>query len=194
MRPLLLLTLLFCSTRLDAQTLSAEELNRRVTAHAADFDYLLGEWEFNSVSKEWGAGGGAWTAVKLEGGQILDEYRVLGDSGQTWYFTHTIRAYNARKDHWDMVGLDYGTGLGGSGFARRTGGEVHIEQRFANARGPDAMARITYYDITPDSFRWKADRSTDGGKTWVREWLTIEAKRIGPPRTFVPLTAARGSK
>ena len=190
MRTLLLL-LLTATAQLQAQARSSADIDRLVNAHKGDFDYLLGEWEFNSVSKEYGPGGGVWTAVKLEGGQILDEYRVLGDTGQTWYFTHTIRAYNARTDQWDMVGLDYGTGLSGNGFAKRVGNEMHIEQRFANARGPDGMARITYYDITPDSFRWKADRSIDEGKTWVKQWLTIEAKRIGPAKDFAPLTHAR---
>jgi hypothetical protein len=173
------------------QKLPEKEIDRLVAAHKADFDYLLGEWEFRSNSQEWGPGGGVWTAVKLEGGQLLDEYRVVGDSGQTWYLTHTIRAYNVLKDQWDMVGLDYGTGLSSTGFARRVGNEVHIEQTFTNLHGPTGMTRIRYYDITPNSFRWSGARSLDGGKTWAANWLTIEATRKGPPRAFVPLAPAR---
>jgi hypothetical protein len=90
-----------------------------------------------------------------------------------------------------MVGLDNGTGLSSSGSARRVGNEVHIEQTFTNLHGPSGLARIRYYDITPTSFRWTADRSTDGGKTWLAKWLTIEATRIGPPRPFAPLAPAR---
>ncbi|HWA15327.1 MAG TPA: hypothetical protein VG817_02780 [Gemmatimonadales bacterium] len=190
MRTLLLLTVLALPLQAQAP-LDRKEVDRRVAAHQADFDYLLGEWQFSSVSQQWGPGGGVWTAVKLEGGQVLDEYRVLGDSGQTWYVTHTLRAYNAVKDQWDMMGLEYGAGLASSGSARRVGNEVHIEQQFVNPSGPTGILRITYYDITPDSFRWKADRSIDGGKTWVTKWLTIEATRTGPPRAFAPLASAR---
>ena len=36
-----------------------------ISASKGDFDYLLGEWKFTSVSKEWGRGQGYWTAVRL---------------------------------------------------------------------------------------------------------------------------------
>ena len=43
--------------------------------------------------------------------------------------------------------------------------------------GPRSSLRITYYDIAKDHFRWKADVSQDGGKTWNAEQIRIEAKR-----------------
>jgi hypothetical protein len=58
-------------------------------AHQNDFDYLLGDWEFTGVRHE--ASGelkfrGYWSAVRLDAGaQILDEYRVIGDKGETYY-------------------------------------------------------------------------------------------------------------
>ena len=42
-------------------------------AHRGDFDYLLGDWEFSAVSREYGNFRGYWSAVRLDGGQILDE-------------------------------------------------------------------------------------------------------------------------
>lgn len=42
-----------------------------------------------------------------------------------------------------------------------------------------------------DRFSWAGDRSTDSGKTWVKNSLQIEARRLGPPRTMGPLTRVK---
>ena len=56
------------------------------------------------------------------------------------------------------------------------------------------MMRIRYFNIQADRFSWAGDRSTDGGKTWVKNSLQIEARRIGPARSMGPLTRVKGSK
>src|SRR2546429_8327060 len=100
---------------LSAQTVpkrTPEQLGASYVAHRGDFDYLLGDWEFTSVSREFGKGRGYWSAVRLaEGAQLLDEYRVVGDSGETYYVTNTLRAYNAVLDQWELVSTEGGTGL-----------------------------------------------------------------------------------
>ena len=65
---------------------SPEQIKASLDAHQAEFDYLLGDWEFTSVSAEFGKGRGFWSAVRLaEGAQILDEYRIVGDvSAYAW--------------------------------------------------------------------------------------------------------------
>ena len=170
---------------------TAEELEALFQAHKGDFDYLLGDWAFTARSKEYDKFRGYWSAIKLEEGQVLDEYRVAGDNGETYYVTTTIRNYNKFADRWELVGADAGGGLQDYGTGRRVGNEVHIEQRFGVASGTASTLRIRYFNIKPDSFSWAADRSTDGGKTWVKDFQTIEARRIGPPRTLGPLAPAR---
>lgn len=163
-------------------------------AHKGDFDYLLGDWEYDAVSKEYGKYGGLWSAVRLDDGQILDEYRVVGDNGETFHLSTTLRNYNTYLDRWELVGADGGRGLQQMGTARRAGAEMHIEQRFG-VNGPEpSLWRIRYYDIRPDRFSWTADRSTDEGKSWTKEFLKIEARRIGPARSLGPLTPKRPSK
>ncbi len=179
---------------LAAQSLSKrtpEQIRASYDAHKGEFDYLLGDWEFTSVSREFGPGRGYWSAVRLAEGQILDEYRVVGDSGQTYYVTTTLRNYNGAVDRWELVGADAGTGLLDVGTAQRVGAEMHIEQTFGVARGNPSRWRIRYYDIRPDRFSWTGERSTDGGTTWVTDFLRIEARRIGPPRSLGPLAPAR---
>lgn len=174
----------FKFTRVPPGQKTPEQLAELFEAHKGDFDYLLGEWQFTAESKEYGKYGGYWTAVKLAEGQILDEYRVTGDNGETYYVTSSLRNYNKFADRWELVGADAGTGMQDFGTARRAGSEMHIEQRFGVASGRWAIMRIRYYHIEKDRFSWTADRSTDNGKTWEKEHLKIEARRIGPPRSL----------
>ncbi len=154
-----------------------------------DFDYLLGDWEFTASNQEYQGFRGRWSAVRLAEGQILDEYRILGDSGQTYYVTTTLRNYNEQAKRWELVGADAGGGLLDFGTANRVGAEMHIEQRFGVSGGKPWLWRIRYYNIKPDSFSWAADRSPDEGRTWVKGYMQLEAKRIGPSRTLPPLTS-----
>jgi len=178
------------SAQADSQR-TAEQLKASYAAHKSDFDYLLGDWEFTSESREYGKFGGRWSAVRLETGQILDEYRVVGDNAETYYVTSTIRAYNAAADRWELIGMDPGGGLQDFGTAQRVDSEMRIEQKFGVAGGKPVTLRIRYYNIQPDRFSWSADRSTDGGRTWVKDFQRIEARRIGPSRTLGPLAPAK---
>jgi hypothetical protein len=159
--------------------------------HKGDFDYLLGDWEFTAHSKQWGPMRGYWSAVRLDEGQILDEYRVVGDQGETYYVTTTLRNYNSALDRWELVGADAASGLQDVGTGRRVGAEMHIEQTFGVAAGRPSVWKIRYHGIQPDRFSWMADRSTDGGKTWETEYQTIEARRMGPARSLGALAPGR---
>ena len=167
-----------------------EQMLARWDAHRGDFDYLLGDWEFTAENGDYGRFHGVWSALRLPNGQILDEYRVTGDSGETYYVTTTLRSYNAALDRWELVGMDMGGGLQDTGTGQRRGSEVHIEQTFGVASGRPSRWRIRYHSIEADRFSWVADRSTDGGTTWTQEYQKIEARRIGPARELAPLTRA----
>jgi hypothetical protein len=192
------IALALSAPRLSAQAKperTAEQIRASYDAHQAEFDYLLGEWEFTSTNKEFGKGRGFWSAVRLaEGAQILDEYRVVGDQGETYYASSTIRAYNAVQDRWELISAEDGTGLQNFGTARRVGAEMHIEQKFGVTTPKPSLWRIRYFNIKADSFSWAADRSMDGGKRWEKDHQTIEARRIGPPRSLGQLAPARKTK
>jgi hypothetical protein len=174
-------------------TRTPEQIQASYEAHKGDFDYLLGDWEFTAESKEYGKFRGYWSAARLDEGQILDEYRVVGDKGETYYVTTSLRNYNSVLERWELVGADAGSGLQDFGTGRKVGDEMHIEQKFGVMSATPSLWRIRYYDIRPDGFSWTADRSTDEGKTWVARHQTIEARRIGPPRSLGPLAPARTS-
>jgi hypothetical protein len=166
-------------------------------AHQGDFDYLLGDWEYTAVRKM-PAGPqklhGYWSALRLADGQILDENRVVGDEGETQYLTTTLRNYNSFEDRWELVGANEGSGLLDFGSARREEDETQIEQTFGVASGEPTLWRIRCYGIEADRFSWAAERSVDGGNTWVKDFQTLEAHRIGPPRSLPALTSVRKKK
>jgi hypothetical protein len=168
-----------------------EQLEAAYAEHRDDFDYLLGDWEFTAVSEENGEFRGLWSAVKLADGQILDEFRVVGDGGETFYLTTTIRSYNALLDRWELIGMEQGNGLQDFGTARRDGNEMQIEQRFGVRSAAPTVRRIRYYAISNSRFSWTSDLSRDDARTWVTDELRIEARRIGAPRSFGPLAAPR---
>jgi len=168
-----------------------EQIQASYAAHKGEFDYLLGDWEFTATSKQYGAFHGLWSAVRLDKGQILDEYRVTGDDGETYYVTTTLRNYNGARDRWELIGADGGSGLLDFGTGHWDGKEMKIEQTFGVAAQTPSTLRIRYYDIGPDRFSWTADRSTDGGKTWTTSFQQIEARRIGPARSLPALTTVK---
>ena len=168
-----------------------EQLQALYEQHKGDFDYLLGDWQFTADNKQYGKSNGRRSAVRLATGQILDEYRLVDDKGATFYVTATIRNYDAIHDRWELIGMDDRNGLQDFGTAQRVGQEMRIEQKFGVSGGNPTMMRIRYYNIQPNSFSWAGDQSTDNGKTWVKDQLRIEAKRIGPARTLPQLAKAK---
>lgn len=194
----LVLSVLWCSLvgTVDLQAQSAREEQARrfqqlLEQHKGDFDYLIGDWRFTARNATFGAFTGVWSAVKLatgHGSHILDEYRVTGDSGETYFVSTTLRTYNPALDRWELVSAHETSGLRDQGTGRRVGSEMRLEQTFGVTSGAPELWRIRYHDIRPDSFRWAADRSLDGGTTWHRDYMTLEARRTGGARTLEPLT------
>lgn len=163
-------------------------LQAALEAHQHEFDYLLGDWSFIARNREGATFQGHWTAERLPGGQILDEFRIESPSGAHSVFT--VRAYNAALSRWDIVTLNRVAGLGHVGTAHKVGNEIVAEQNVGSEDVHPSVWHIRYHDISVSQFMWDADESADGGKTWNRRFMTIEAHRVGPPHMFgslVPL-------
>jgi hypothetical protein len=192
---LILVITLAVAPTLGAQTpakRTPEQIQASYAAHKGEFDYLLGDWEFTGTNQQYGKTQGLWSAVRLDKGQILDEYRVTGDEGETYYVTTTLRNWNGALERWELIGADGGAGLQDFGTGHWDGKEMRILQTFGVAAQTPSTWRIRYYDIAPDKFSWAADRSVDGGKTWVTNFQQIEARRIGAARSLPAFTTVKG--
>ncbi len=138
---------------------------------ASQFDFLVGEWTVDVASKSANApprSRGVWQARK-----------TLNGPGTT------LRAFDTKTGTWTMRYIDQFGGQTGRWSERvgtKEGQEIHVEQRGRSADGRTMILKIRYFDIQPNHFRWTADQSSDGGRTWVREYLRIEAtRRVAKP-------------
>jgi hypothetical protein len=145
-----------------------------------DYDALLGAWEFHfQVRKPDGsffpAFRGHWSFEKKPGDMLIeDRWRPDDPSQPAGAGTYTYRSFDPEQKIWRMLGtVSYG-GEFALGLTWSDGSNRYAVQRYG-----DAIMRIRYLAIEPDTFLWRADRSEDGGKTWLRDAWSMQATRIG---------------
>lgn len=146
----------------------------------ADYDAMIGSWEFrfqgrNADGSFTGSFSGHWSFDKKPGGLLIeDRWRADDPSKPVGDGTYTYRAFHPQRKLWQMLGTTSTGGEFALGLTWSDGSNRYAIQRY----GPVIM-RIRYFAIENDRFLWRADRSTDGGKTWLRDAWAMEAKRIG---------------
>ena len=153
------------------------------TSGPADFDFLEGTWRIRfqarkSATEFWPARAGTWTGRKTHGGLVLeDEFRLINPRDNVGSLTLTYRVYNRSRKTWEIAGVSAKDGSPWApGVSWSDGRDRFVVQTYGTP--PDALiTRIRYYQITSDHFLWRADGSTDGGKTWIRDFWKIEANR-----------------
>lgn len=144
-----------------------------------DYDGLLGFWEFRFQNRNPdGSFGrafrGHWSFEKKPGGMLIeDHWRADNPTQPMGVSTYTYRTFDPERKRWQMLGTNSQGGEFALGLTWSDGAE-----RFAIQRYGSAIMRIRYLAIEPNHFLWRADRSTDGGRTWVRDTWTMEATRI----------------
>jgi hypothetical protein len=145
-----------------------------------DYDALVGFWEFRFQNRN--ADGsfspafrGHWSFEKKPGGLLIeDRWRADNPAAPMGVSTYTYRSFDPTRKIWQMLGTTSAGGEFALGRTWSAGGE-----RFGVQRYGTAIMRIRYLPIEPNHFLWRADRSTDGGHTWIRDAWTMEATRIG---------------
>ncbi len=170
---------------LAAQQANAQTPHAMTTPpEASQFDFLVGEWTLDVTSKVPNAPPryrGEWYAWKaLNGLGIVDEYVNFDDSSRVVYSGTTLRALNPESRSWTMRYIDQlggRTGRWSEAVATKVGDEVRVEQRGPLPNGQVSILKIRYYNISSNHFSWTADLSSDGGTTWLRDYLHIEATR-----------------
>jgi hypothetical protein len=144
-----------------------------------DYDTLVGTWEFRFQTRDDDGRfrpsfTGHWTFEKKPGGGLIeDHWRPDDPSNRMGVSLYTYRVFDSERKVWHMFGTWPGSGEIQPGLTWSDG-----VSRFAIQHGEGALVRIRYLQIDADSFLWRSDRSTDGGKTWMRDAATMEAKRI----------------
>ena len=149
----------------------------------ADYDALLGEWHFRFQPRGedgtfYPAFTGHWTFEKKPGGMLIEDLWRADDSSESMDAgTYTYRVFHPQRKIWQMLGTNTKGGEFALGLTWSNGTD-----RFAIQRYGSAIMRIRYLALGPNRFLWRADRSTDGGKSWLLDVWTMEATRVGGGR------------
>ena len=165
----------------------APALNTVAPREATQWDFLLGQWELdvrpvvNTLAARIHGGPkmlGTWKAWRgLDGWGIEDELRISDNSGNPRAFAHAVRVYDAPAKQWNNVVLDVYRGTFTNSTAQWAQNEMRTSSRGVDGEGKAYLSRTRFHEITPTSFRYLQERSTDDGKTWA-ETLRIQAKRV----------------
>jgi hypothetical protein len=162
----------------------------RALGSATDFDFLVGTWHFTF---QWRSPTGTfnptftghWSASKrdserytdqgkdVETALVEDQWRPDDASATASAGTYTYRAYSSQRHLWAIQGVNTYAANWEPGLAWGDGSNRYLIQHYGSA-----IERIRYFAITPTSFLWRADRSEDGGKTWLLDHWTMQAIRI----------------
>lgn len=163
----------------------------RATAPAPEvvqFDFLIGQWELtvrpaatSLATRIHGAPrlSGTWKAWRaLDGFGVEDELRIVDGSGNPITLGHAVRVYDPAAKRWAISGLDVYRSRFTSSTAIWTPGEMVVTGASTDQEGKPITIRTRFFEIAPAGFRMEQDRSTDGGRTWAKATLRIDAKRV----------------
>ncbi|MFN3349560.1 hypothetical protein [Pseudorhodoplanes sp.] len=126
---------------------------------------------------------------------FLDEGRVQQGAGEI-HFRWALQG-RAIQDVWILPGVFYGTtlrvydaGLDAWHIIWSDPLRPYYARQIGRAQGQDIVqmgkdddgtpTRWSFSEITPDSFRWRGERASDGGTTW-RLQAEFLARRTGAP-------------
>ena len=160
----------------------------RPPREAAQYDFLVGQWELTVTPKVSGLAArihgvpklrGSWKAWRaLDGWGVEDELRVVDESGNPRTFTHFVRIYDQSARRWTIASVDVYRQLVSRATAQWQGSAMTTFGEGKDGEGKAYASRTRLSRITPTSFRYEQDRSYDGGKTWDEALLVIEARRV----------------
>ena len=126
----------------------------------------------------------AWKYI-LDGYGVQDFFYQGQNEFRYWdYFKRDksltqLRVYDTMDGLWKIAFITNSGGtipgrMFGIYTAKMHGKEIIMEPVSQNT---DNMSRVVFYDITNDSFEWKAETSIDSGKSW-NTTITLSAKRL----------------
>jgi hypothetical protein len=149
------------------------------------FGQFVGDWkieESRTLEEDgrWSSQTGElhWRWV-LDGRAVQDVWMYYDkDSSRLVPAGTTLRFYDSEKLAWRSIWItprnhDVGLFLG-----KRVGDEIVLELQKESKHEGESDLRWIFYDITPNSFKWRAEESADDGKTWsMNHEMTI--RRLG---------------
>lgn len=180
-------------TAVRAQHAAAAAAADVAPAEAAQFDFLIGQWELEVSPKVSGLVAmihgapklaGSWKAWKaFDGLGVEDELRIVDAGGNPKSLVHSLRLYDARGRQWMVTGLDVYRARFGQSQGSWQAGELRLDGSGQTAEGKPMLTRTRFSEITADRFKMRQDRSYDNGANWEEATLTVVARRVSRKAT-----------
>ena len=143
------------------------KINPQAPEELKQFAFCIGEWEVRPQSVD----DSAPPAAKMHGYYVLDgfaiqaDYRGLDRNGKTVFRGTSFRTYDVANKQFSMKWMVANR----SDYTLITG-KMDREDLVSTGQGRDARGefqeRYRFYDIEQDNYKFKMERSYDGGKTW----------------------------
>lgn len=186
-RPVALLVVL-ASSQMLAQHGGSAPTVRTAPPEARQLAFLVGQFDLVVKPKAVGLGQkihgipkliGTWKGWRaMDGFGIEDELRVTDEAGNPQTLLHAMRYYDANAKRWTASAIDVYRGVFTTSTGEWRDNAMTFTSRGTDGEGKPTLSRIRYADITPTSFKYRLDRSTDDGRTWTEGVLSIDAKRV----------------
>jgi len=165
-----------------------EGLNPNARMENLLWDRFIGSWKgaghqmVDTVKKVYSDFAPAtWTFYYgYDGFCIQDDWKTEVNIGGT-YNGPAIRGYDPLKEEWHMTFIPINGGRSATWLMTGKFDEnLELEGYFEGTdwQGRSFQQRIYFYNISKDHFSWKADRSYDGGKTWIKKFTYTECERM----------------
>ena len=147
-----------------------------------DYDFLVGSWRFTFQARRRDgsftpAFTGHWVFSRKQTGDqgvLIEDHWRPDDASATWDAgTWTYRVYNPERKLWEMQGVNTNVGSWQAGLMWSAGPDRVLTEWYG-----DMLVRFRYFAIEPEKFLWRADATFDRGKTWIRDYWTMEVHRI----------------
>ena len=110
----------------------------------------------------------------LDGRAVQDVWMSIDEkSGKAVPEGTTIRFYDGKIDAWRSVWISPTQGVVKTFVAHQIGNEIVLEGKTTEGY----PLKWIFSDITPESFRWRAEETRDNGKTWaLKEEMQIRRR------------------
>lgn len=150
------------------------ERNPKAPPETAQFDFVIGDWDIDITYTP--AGGKPFSyKAKWHNHWVVDGHVVMQEWRGPYSTGAEFRFFDPQKKRW--IGQNVYTGAKWQETsAEFVDGKMYIYSSQSDADG-DFLARETYYEIGPDSFKLKAEVSRDNGKSWQAGKYTLVATR-----------------
>lgn len=150
----------------------------------SQYAFIIGEWDcktrFMNPQGEYGEGRATWTGFWILDGWAVQDVWVSRQADGSEFHGTNIRSFNPETGKWDNRWLPQGT-LQWKHFESE---QVRDTMVMTGGRGRDPRGefvdRNTFYAIGENGWKWRKDRSYDGGKSWIEGIGFIEAMRTAP--------------